>query len=73
MRPTAVAAAPKNQVDPSADTEIRQRLSYIGFQLPPKTKSIHQRILKYDGGWAEWHDGHPKNQVDPSADTEISL
>ena len=42
---------PKNQVDPSADTEIGWRADLEkAAQPPPKTKSIHQRILKFADG-----------------------
>jgi len=38
--------SPKNQVDPSADTETRSAPSRPAGWSTPKTKSIHQRILK---------------------------
>ena len=67
-----VPASPKNQVDPSADTEIALPVNNSAIAGAPKTKSIHQRILKFQSTVLSASALEPKNQVDPSADTEIA-
>ena len=66
--------APKNQVDPSADTEISLGRRLRVNHHPPKNQvdpSADTEILGASTTVAERH--IPKNQVDPSADTEICL